>query len=109
MRNLLYSLLLLSILLTAEAQTQPSLLDRYVEEGLKSNLALQGQNLSLEKSLRALEEAKGMFLPTLDLNARYSRAAGGRMIEFPAGDLLNPVYSTLNQMTGSDQFPTLQN
>ncbi len=95
--------------LPASAQTSDSVLDGYVAEGLKSNLALQSEHLALEKNLRALEEAKGMFLPTLDLEARYSRAAGGRAIQFPIGDLLNPVYSTLNQMTGSDRFPTLQN
>ncbi len=110
MRKSLLSLLLcLGGLVGARAQTSPAALDAYVAEGLQSNLALKGQTLSLEKSLRALEEAKGMFLPTLDLNARYSRAAGGRTIEFPVGDLLNPVYGTLNQVTGSDRFPTLQN
>ena len=102
-------LLLLNILMAARAQTPSATLDAYVAEGLQSNLALKGQNLSLEKSLRVLDEAKGLFLPTLDLNARYSLAAGGRTIEFPVGDLLNPVYGTLNQMTGSDRFPTLQN
>jgi len=109
MRKSLFSLLLcLGGLAGVGAQT-PAALDAYVAEGLQSNLALKEHTLSLEKSLRALEEAKGMFLPTLDLNARYSRAAGGRTIEFPVGDLLNPVYGTLNQVTGSDRFPTLQN
>jgi outer membrane protein TolC len=109
MRKLLLPLLLLGSLVATVAQPSPATLDAYVAEGLQSNLALKGQNLSLEKSLRALEEAKGMFLPTLDLDARYSRAGGGRTIEFPVGDLLNPVYGTLNQMTGSDRFPTLEN
>ncbi len=95
--------------LVSALQAQSALLDQYVEEGLKSNLALQQQNLSVEKSLRALEEARGLFMPSLDLNARYSRAAGGRTIGFPVGDLLNPAYSTLNQLTGSDRFPALQN
>ena len=27
-------------------------------------------------------------------------------MEFPVGDLLNPAYKTLNQITGSDRFPT---
>jgi hypothetical protein len=110
MRKLLFLLLLLlGGLVTTGAQTPSATLDAYVAEGLQSNLALKGQNLSFEKSLRALEEAKGLFLPTLDFDARYSRAGGGRTIEFPVGDLLNPVYGTLNQMTGSDRFPTLDN
>lgn len=89
--------------------SQSSVLETYVEEGMKTNLALQQQHISLEKNVAALQEAKALFLPTLDLDARYSRAAGGRLIEFPIGDILNPVYSTLNQLTESSQFPTLNN
>jgi outer membrane protein TolC len=108
-KSLLPLLLFLGGLLAAGAQTPSATLDAYVAEGLQSNLALKGETLSFEKSLRALEEARGLFLPTLNLDARYSRAGGGRTIEFPVGDLLNPVYGTLNQMTGSDRFPTLEN
>jgi outer membrane protein TolC len=106
--RLLFTLLLIG---TACIQVfaQSSVLDNYVEEGLTSNLALQQQNIHLERNIAALQEAKALFLPTLDLDARYSRAAGGRLIEFPIGDILNPVYSTLNQLTESSQFPTLNN
>ena len=31
------------------------------------------------------------------------------MIEFPAGDMLNPVYSTLNYLTQSNLFPQIEN
>lgn len=89
--------------------SQSPILDNYVEEAVKSNLALQQQQINLEKNVAALQEAKALFLPTLDLDARYSRAAGGRLIEFPIGDILNPVYGTLNQLTESNQFPTLNN
>jgi len=34
---------------------------------------------------------------------------GGRTIDVPAGDLVNPVYKTLNQLTGSNSFPTVSN
>ena len=36
-------------------------------------------------------------------------AAGGRAIDFPIGDLLNPVYSTLNALTQTNQFPQVEN
>jgi len=36
-------------------------------------------------------------------------AAGGRRLSFPVGDLLNPVYSTLNALTNSQNFPTIEN
>jgi outer membrane protein TolC len=106
--RLSFTLLLIGTI-CIQAFSQSSVLDSYVEEGLKTNLALQQQNISLEKNAAALQEAKAMFMPTLDLEARYSRAAGGRLIEFPIGDLLNPVYGTLNQLTESSQFPTVNN
>ncbi|MEZ4702367.1 MAG: TolC family protein [Rhodothermales bacterium] len=98
---------------TQEARAQPTPLDGYVEAGLSSNLALRQQTLDLEKSLRALDEARGMFWPEMRIEARYSRAGGGRQIEFPVGDLMNPVYQTLNDILMSQgqpgTFPTLEN
>ena len=73
-------------------------LDNYVKIGLENNLALQQNTMSLKKAAYALKVAKGMFLPSASMQARYSLAQGGRTIDFPIGDLLNPVYSTLNQI-----------
>lgn len=91
-------------------QGQDSVLVRYVEEGLKNNLALRQKEFSYRRSMAALKEARGMFLPALSIEARYSRAGGGRIIDLPIGDLMNPVYGTLNsllQMLGQAQpFPT---
>jgi outer membrane protein len=70
----------------------------YVAEGLRSNLALQGQNLEVERAAQALAEARARFLPQLSFEARYTRAEGGRVIEVPLGTALNPVYSTLNEL-----------
>ncbi len=95
----------------ARAQSAP--IDTYVEIGLAGNLALQQRSLDLERSLRALDEARGMFWPELRLEARYSRAGGGRQILFPVGDLMNPVYQTLNDILASQgqpaPFPTIEN
>lgn len=71
---------------------------KYITEGIKNNLALKQQNFSLKKASESLKEAKGKFLPSISIEARYSRAGGGRVIEFPIGDLVNPVYSTLNNL-----------
>lgn len=70
----------------------------YVAEGLRSNLALQGESLEVEKAAHALAEARARFYPQLSLEARYTRAEGGREIEVPLGSALNPVYSTLNEL-----------
>jgi outer membrane protein TolC len=113
LRHLLAALLLapaLSALAQGPAATPASSpLDAYVAQGLKSNLALQQRQAGRAKAEAALEVARSLFYPTLDFNARYSVASGGRLIEIPVGDLLNSTYTTLNQLTGSDQFPQLQN
>lgn len=84
-------------------------LDGYIEEGLKNNLILQQKHIALDKALLALKVANGMFSPSLTLLGNYTTGDGGRSISFPVGDLLNPVYSTLNQITGTDNFPTIEN
>ena len=73
-------------------------IERYVAEGLDNNLALQSEALEVEKAAKALAEARARFFPEVSLEARYSRAEGGREIAIPLGTALNPVYSTLNEM-----------
>ena len=89
---------LFSILITVSlsAQVQSDILNNYINQALESNLALQQKELSYEKSLAALQEAKSMFWPKLSIEARYTMARGGRSINFPVGDLLNSVYGNLN-------------
>lgn len=84
-------------------------LDEYIEIGLKNNLVLQQKNISLEKAMLSLKIANGMFSPSLTLLGNFLSGTGGRSISFPVGDLLNPVYSTLNQITGTDNFPQIEN
>ena len=115
LRRCLLALPLLALLRpAAQAQTvlpptSAPVLDAYVAQGLHSNLALQQRRASQAKAEAALRGARALFYPTLDFNARYSVADGGRRIEIPVGDLLNPAYATLNQLTGTDNFPRLQN
>lgn len=85
------------------------ILTSYIAEGLKSNLSLLQKENNYRRSLEALNQARGLFYPSLSVNARYTVSEGGRVIEFPVGDLLNGVYSTLNQLTASDMFPQLDN
>ncbi len=85
--------------------TLGSSLENYIQKALNSNLALLQQNFSYQKSKYALKEARGKFLPSLSIQARYSRAGGGRQIEFPIGDLVNPMHQSLNQLLGQNVFP----
>lgn len=90
--------LFLSFLSITSAFSQSNVLNSYIEIALESNLALQQKEYSYQKSLEALKEAKCMFLPTISLQASYTIAEGGRTIEFPIGDMINPVYNNLNQI-----------
>ena len=90
-------------------QGQNSTLEKYISEGLQSNRALKQRQLDYAAQLSALKEAKGLFFPGLSLNARYTVAEGGRQIDFPVGDMMNPVYSTLNILTSSMLFPQIEN
>lgn len=94
---------------TKSHQKDSSIPGRYLEEALGNNLALKEKTLSLEKSLLALQTARSLFLPTTKLEGQYLLSKGGRSIDIPVGDLMNPVYKTLNQLTGSSNFPTIGN
>jgi outer membrane protein TolC len=94
---------IIALLFTAGISKAQSadILESYIRQGLENNLALQQKELDLEKSIAALKEANGLFYPSVDFDAQYTLADGGRSIELPVGDLLNPVYSSLNQILKS--------
>jgi outer membrane protein TolC len=85
--------------LAAQSRT----LDEYVALGLLQNLGLKQEELAVQRSGAALREARGLFLPTATINARHTDVRG-RVVDF--GEFINPVFSTLNQLTGTSNFPT---
>lgn len=99
---------LLCFATSPQSQAQ-SILDNYIHEAFTSNLDLRQQSIQLDKSLSALREARSLFYPNVSFQGSYTKAAGGRTIDLPIGDLFNPVYSTLNQLTQSNAFPQIQN
>ena len=105
MKKLLPLLLLLSVG-SAYSQTH---LEQYINLALSSNETIRQQQFLLDKSLWALKEAKSLFLPHVELNGTYTLADGGRTVDIPVGDLVNPVYKTLNQLTASNNFPQVEN
>lgn len=98
---------LIFIIMSTSSRAQN--VDNYVQEGLKSNLVLQQKNVSLQQAQQSLQIAKSYFLPSVNVLADYTSGQGGRSIALPIGDLLNPVYASLNQMTQSDAFPQVEN
>lgn len=98
MNKLLFIILLTSCSLLVHSQ---EVLDQYVQEGLKNNLVLQQKQIDYNKSIYVLKEARSYFMPSVNLQARYTWADGGRVIDMPVGDMINPVYTTLNQITSA--------
>ena len=101
--------LMLIMLLSFGALGQSEILNNYVQEGLKNSQTLKQQNFQLQKAIFALSEAKTLFKPNINFNTTLSTAQGGRKIEIPIGDLVNPVYTTLNKLTQTNSFPQVQN
>jgi len=99
---------LILLLIPSLLKGQP-VLDDYISYGLENNLAMKQKESDYEISLEALKEARGLFYPGISFNARYTVSEGGRVIDFPVGDLLNPVYATLNSLTSSSLFPVIDN
>lgn len=102
-------IILLLLFLLAKQSFSQQILNAYVKEGLDSNLAIRQQSFDLEKAKLDLDRAKALFYPQVGVNAQYSLASGGRKIDVPLGDLLNNVYSSLNEITSSTKFPQVQN
>ena len=90
---------------TPERPAASEVIDGYVREALRSNLALHEDSLEVDRNIAALDEAKAHFLPTVSLDARYTRAEGGREVDIPVGTLVNPIYSTLNQFLATQGRP----
>jgi len=91
------------------ALTAQTVLDGYVSEGLKDNLVLQQKDITLQQAQQSLQIARSYFFPSVNLLGDYTSGEGGRSIAIPVGDLLNPVYASLNQLTQGDKFPQIEN
>ncbi|MFB6457387.1 TolC family protein [Chitinophaga sp. Hz27] len=103
------ALLILALALGFSASAQQKTLDNYIQQAFSSNKGLKDQNIQLDQALYALKEAKSLFGPDVTFLGSYVKSGGGRVIDIPVGDMLNPAYSTLNQLTGTHNFPTMEN
>ena len=82
-------------------------------DALAANLELRAGTAAIAQRMAGLDQARARYLPAIDIAARYSVADGGRTIELPVGDLLNPVYATLDEMLVASgqppRFPRIEN
>lgn len=88
------------------AAGQETALERYIALAADSSLAIHQQALRVGQAEQQWSAARRAWFPTVSLEARYSRADGGRSFEIPVGDLMNPVYSTLNDLLENQGSPS---
>jgi outer membrane protein TolC len=96
------ALLASSLTAPAALTAQADPLGGYVRQAIEGNLGLRQERLAVDQADAAVREARGLMLPSVSVDARYSEMRGGMNI----GDLVNPAYGALNELTGSDRFPT---
>ena len=111
MKRIVFNLTILTLILIGRqvAGQAPDYLEQYIVIGLDQNLLVQQQKMQVDKSFQDIRATRGALLPSIDVNARYTRASGGRVFQMPLGDLMNPVYNTLNSLVGEGTFPNIQN
>lgn len=108
MLNTVHKIIAVYLLLTLSwpATGQQTVLTTYVEQALRQNPSLLASQLAENERMVAVELAAANRRVAVDFKSDYILSAGGRGINFPIGDLLNPSYAALNQLTGEEQFPT---
>jgi outer membrane protein TolC len=116
MRRRVFVLALFSVgisLRAADWPKRPTAVEALVAAAMAENLALKSDQLDVQIALAQLDEARSFYQPRVDLAARYTRSEGGRTIDIPAGDLVNPAYSALNQLLAAQgkagNFPVVSN
>ncbi len=84
------------------AAQQPDPLGSLVDEALQKNLGIAAERFALQRASADVSAARGLALPALTLNTRYTQMNGVPNV----GDLVNPAYAALNRLTGTSVFPT---
>jgi outer membrane protein TolC len=78
-------------------------LQGYVARARRMNLELAARSFEIDARRSDRAATRAAYLPTLDLDLRYTRTFGN---ELDLGTLINPAYEGLNQVLGSDRYPT---
>jgi len=97
------------ILFSTSIMFGQQVLNDYVQEAIRNNLSIKEKKLIEQKEQLGVQRAGREGGPEVQLLSSYTLAEGGRTIELPIGDLLNNVYSTLNTLTNTNDFPQVSN
>ncbi|MBK9270268.1 MAG: TolC family protein [Saprospiraceae bacterium] len=107
MRHIL--ILLLWFVYTEPLPLSAQSLDELIQISWKHSSLLREKEFKLARLESQLKEAKALYMPSASIGSQYTLAAGGRSIDLPIGDLINPIHQKLNEIIGNPQFPNLQN
>ncbi len=77
-------------------------LDELVEIGLQRNLGRRQRDLAVRRAEAGVREARGLYLPSAAISARYSQVSGNVV---DLGSIVNPAFSALNQLLQRPTFP----
>lgn len=103
-KNIIVLAIFLVLLLKNTSAQSP--LDKYIKQGLENNQELILKQTQIQLAEQDHKVARGNYMPNIYFDASYIWAQGGRTIDVPAGDLVNPAYQGLNQILGSNAYPT---
>ena len=78
-------------------------LDELVQLGLERNLGRRQRDLAVRRAEAAVRQARGLYLPSATVNARYSQVSGNVV---DLGAVVNPALGALNQLLQRTAFPT---
>ncbi len=85
-------------------------LNEYILFGIDHNHALQRDIADRDIATYSQKGMVGNFLPNVTLHSRHTASRGGRTVDLPLGDLLNPVYDNLNDLNGGTRsYPQIEN
>ena len=86
----------------ASAQQPSNTLDSIARLAIARNLDVRRTAERLDAADAGVRQARGLYLPSVGFEARYSHLDGAVNI----GDFINPAYNALNQLLGRPAFPT---
>ncbi len=95
-------ILLLFAIAAGNLSAQTADVAGFIREAVAAHAGVAGERLALERDRLAVGRARALRLPTLSFEAMWVEQKGGVDI----GDLVNPAFAALNEITGTDRFPT---
>lgn len=79
-------------------------LNKYINDALDRNKSVLISRAALDISIKDIAITNSYKRPSIDFRTEYSIAEGGRKINFPLGNVINPIYNSLYQLTNNESL-----